>query len=77
MAQLAVSELTAAGTALIRAGRWDAARQLLQAGKRDDPNEKLQLVLAEAEAAWTRTLRKAPTATAPRSPADFLKETVG
>jgi tetratricopeptide (TPR) repeat protein len=31
--------------------RWDAARQLLQAGKADDPNEKLQLVLAEAEAA--------------------------
>jgi tetratricopeptide (TPR) repeat protein len=51
MAQLAVSELTAAGTALMRAGRWDAARQLLQAGKTDDPNEKLQLVLAEAEAA--------------------------
>jgi tetratricopeptide (TPR) repeat protein len=51
MAQLAVSELTAAGTALIRAGRWDAARQLLQAGRTDDPTEKLQLVLAEAEAA--------------------------
>ncbi|MDX6236010.1 MAG: hypothetical protein QOG10_825, partial [Kribbellaceae bacterium] len=29
MAQLAVSELTAAGTALMRTGRWDAARQLL------------------------------------------------
>jgi tetratricopeptide (TPR) repeat protein len=51
MAQLPVSELTAAGTALMRAGRWDAARQLLQAGETDDPNEKLQLVLAKAEAA--------------------------
>jgi tetratricopeptide (TPR) repeat protein len=51
MAQLAVAELTAAGSALMRAGCWDAARQLLQAGKTDDPDEKLQLVLAEAEAA--------------------------
>jgi tetratricopeptide (TPR) repeat protein len=51
MAQLAVSELTAAGTALMRTGRWDAARQLLQAAKTDEPEEKLQLVLAEAEAA--------------------------
>jgi tetratricopeptide (TPR) repeat protein len=69
MAQLAIAELTAAGTALMRAGCWDAARQLLQAGKTDDPDEKLQLILAEAEAAvdqdfWQGTAHSSATLSA-------------
>jgi tetratricopeptide (TPR) repeat protein len=69
MAQLAVAELTAVCTALMRAGCWNAARQLLQASKTDDPEEKLQLILAEAEAAvdqdfWQGTAHSSATLSA-------------
>lgn len=51
MSQLAAAAVAAAAVHLMRAGRWDAATDLLTAARADDPAERRTLALALAEVA--------------------------